>query len=90
MVERTIPGNPRPAIAGRVDTLKYYRATQWLTVLVFRPLTGKSKGPMSFLVLPLRTLRPLASVTSGREIMSLIALQRLHVDAINFFIASKY
>jgi hypothetical protein len=33
MVERTIPGNPRPAIAGRVDTPNYHRRPLRGTVL---------------------------------------------------------
>ena len=38
------PDNPRPAAPeGESTKAKYYRATKWLTVLIFRPLTGKSK-----------------------------------------------
>ena len=43
MVERTIPGNPRPAAPEGEELPKFDRATKWLTVLIFRPLTGKSK-----------------------------------------------
>jgi len=50
MVERTIPDKPvqlpsRMLCYRRNKVLPsvFRRATQWLTVLIFRPLTGKSK-----------------------------------------------
>jgi hypothetical protein len=50
MVERTIPDKPRPAAPeGESTKAKYYRATKWLTVLIFRPLTGKSKETSLYL-----------------------------------------
>jgi hypothetical protein len=43
---------------------KYYRATKWLTVLIFRPLTGKSKKNSRFVFY---SIPPSANSAASKE-----------------------